>query len=281
MNSPNELQERVIKRILVAIDASPNSLAALETAARYASRFQAELVGIFVEDINLVRLSEMPFACEMGYYSATRRPLDYSEVIRQMRVQARWAQRAIELLAERANISWSFRTVRGLVASELLTAATEADILILGKTGWSRKRNLGSTARVIIAQPPRQAMVLQAGVDLERPILVIYDGSPNSKQALTTAINLQTEGIPIMVVLLTEDAETAQQHQSDIQSHFQSRETKIRYYWLPKMDIKRLAQLARLEQCSLFIIPTQSSQISGENLLALMNAVNCAVLLVR
>ncbi len=136
MNSYEDTQQNAIKRILVAIDASPHSLAALETATRFASRFHAELVGIFVEDINLVRLSEMPFSSEMGYYSATRRPINYSEIIRQLKVQARWAQRAIELLAERANIAWSFRTVRGIVASELLSAATEADLIVLGKAGW-------------------------------------------------------------------------------------------------------------------------------------------------
>lgn len=277
----NSYDSMIIKRILVALDASPHSLAALETAARFATKFQAELVGIFVEDINLVRMSEMPFASELGYYSAARRPLTSTEILRQLRVQARWAQHALALLAERAHINWSFRTVRGAVPAELLAAASEADLLILGKAGWSRKRSLGSTARVVITQPPRQAMVLQAGVHLERPILVIYDGSPNSQKALSTALNLRTEENPIMVVLLTEGAESAQALQEEIRGHFPNESSKLHFYWFPTLDIKRLAQLVRLEQCSIFIIPAQSKNIPEEDLLALMNAMDCAVLLVR
>ena len=40
-----------IRRILVAIDGSSHSLAALDAAADLASRLRAELSGLFVEDI--------------------------------------------------------------------------------------------------------------------------------------------------------------------------------------------------------------------------------------
>ena len=46
--------EPTIRRILVALDASPHSLAALEAASELADALKAELVGIFVEDVNLL-----------------------------------------------------------------------------------------------------------------------------------------------------------------------------------------------------------------------------------
>ena len=42
-------------RVLVALDPSPFGLAALEAAIQWAAELQAELQGLFVEDVNLVR----------------------------------------------------------------------------------------------------------------------------------------------------------------------------------------------------------------------------------
>ena len=71
-----EARELVIRRILVALDASRHSLAALEAAAELAARLKAELVGLFVEDIDLLRLAGLPFAREIRYPSAIIQQLD-------------------------------------------------------------------------------------------------------------------------------------------------------------------------------------------------------------
>ena len=53
-----------VRRILVALDASPHSHAALEEAAALAKPLQAELAGVFVLDAELLRLSALPVARE-------------------------------------------------------------------------------------------------------------------------------------------------------------------------------------------------------------------------
>ena len=53
-------QKPQMRRILVAVDASPHSLAALDAALRLAADLEAEIIGLFVEDINLLRLAGMP-----------------------------------------------------------------------------------------------------------------------------------------------------------------------------------------------------------------------------
>ena len=62
-------------RILVALDASPRSLAALSTAGALAAELDAELSGLFVEDINLQRLLALPFAREFCLLSGQLQPL--------------------------------------------------------------------------------------------------------------------------------------------------------------------------------------------------------------
>jgi nucleotide-binding universal stress UspA family protein len=53
-----------IRRILVALDASPHSFAALEAAAHLAAHLEAELFGLYVEDENLLRGADrFPVKC--------------------------------------------------------------------------------------------------------------------------------------------------------------------------------------------------------------------------
>ena len=48
-----------VRRIVVAIDSSSNAASALEEAAGLAARLHAELEGVYVQDINLVRLGRV------------------------------------------------------------------------------------------------------------------------------------------------------------------------------------------------------------------------------
>ena len=121
-----------IRRILVALDNSRHSLAALEAAAELAARLQAELSGLFVEDINLIRLAGLPFAQEIHYPSASLRQLSRQKLDQELKARATQARQALAAAATQANVDWSFRVVRGLVAAELLAAASDVDLLSLG-----------------------------------------------------------------------------------------------------------------------------------------------------
>ena len=87
------------ERILVALDASPQSVAALRAAAELAALMEAELEGLFIEDINLLHLCGLPFSHEIGSYTAKRRQLDNLALERQLRglaTERRDADRVLE-----------------------------------------------------------------------------------------------------------------------------------------------------------------------------------------
>src|SRR5690554_3194211 len=62
-------------RVLVLLDASRHSLAALAAAVELACRQRAELVALYVEDTDLLHCGAFPFACEIGAQSGLSRPL--------------------------------------------------------------------------------------------------------------------------------------------------------------------------------------------------------------
>lgn len=276
-------QQANVERILVALDSSPSSLAALDAAAELATGFRAELLGLFVEDINLLRLAELSFTQEVGLFSARSRRLEIRHVERQFRSQASEARRALERIAERTQLDCTFRVARGMIVSELLTAASEADMIILGKTGWSpvSRRRLGSTARSITAQGTQLTLVLQHGVRLAQPVLAIYDGTPTAKKALLAAAQLIPEKTgPLSVLVLAAESERAESLQAEASRLLSQQNRKGRYLWQQQTNANRLAQLVEAEGYNVLVIPNAGT-LEQDTLLALLDQLENPVLLVR
>ena len=287
-------RDLIIRRILVALDASPHSQAALEAAAELAARFQAELSGLFVEDINLLRLMDLPFAREVGFFSATRRQLSSRDLERQLRAQASRVRQRITAVAERARLQWSFRVTRGTITSELLTAAAEADLVILGRTGLSptRRRGLGSTARAIAHRAPAMTLLLQASTCLGPPVVVLYDGSVAAQRALVagaalvaatigeeSAARLQVQDR--LTVVLVDGSEQAASLRSEAARHLAGYGIRLRYLALTTSNIATLVQLLHAEQCGTLVVPIRGALLQEESVLELLDEIDIPVLLVR
>ena len=105
------------RHILVALDASPHSVAALMAAAELAALMEAELEGLFVEDINLLRLCGLPFGREIGSYSATARRLDNAGVERQLRALADTIEAVMARITATSAVPWRFSVRRGPVVA--------------------------------------------------------------------------------------------------------------------------------------------------------------------
>jgi nucleotide-binding universal stress UspA family protein len=276
--------EPTIRRILVALDASPHSQAALEAASELADVLKAELVGIFVEDVNLLRLAGLPFAREVGYPSGIDRPLDSPSMERELRIQAAQVRQTLAGVAERRQIRWSFRVVRGHVASELLTAAQEADLLALGRASWAstRRVRLGATARVVVAQAPHPVLLLQHGHAICQPVQLVYDESPSARRALATAAQLAAlTGGHLMVMLVMDALESGQHLQEEVDERLQVAQVKGRYRPLVNPTAEELAQALRVAGGGTLVISADHPLLEGEGLPTLVDAMDCSVVLVR
>ena len=270
-----------IRRILVAIDASPASLAALEIGAELAARFNAELVGIFVEDVNLLHLAELPFTREVGLYSTRTTRMDVTNMERQMRAQARAVRRRLASIAEGARLQWSFQTTRGIVHVALREAAENADLIVMGRTGWNKQRRLGSTARVMVLESPHHTMILRRRVRFGVPVLVAYDGSENGQKALAAISLVWDEESHLTVLILAEDAEQARHLQGEAEKFLAGLGAAPSFRWLKFVDEAILARILREEGCGVVILPAGSERLPGNKLLPFLNQTDCAVLLVR
>lgn len=223
----NPQAEPALERIIVALDASPDSLAALRAAAQLAAQLHAELHGLFVEDANLLRLCELPFLQEVGLVSATTRRIESRALERQFRALARSLQTQMASVAEAAHVPWSFRVTRGSVADELLAAAEEAQLLSLGRLGQTPGQLAGSATQTVLRRTRLPVLVMRRYEQLQAPLTLVYTGSPAAERALQLAVRLaeQMDG-PLHLVLPLAQAE-AERVSAQLQQAIRSVELHI------------------------------------------------------
>lgn len=271
---------RRIDRVLVAIDASPASLAAADSAARIASLLDAELVGLFVEDRALLRLSESPLARQVGPYGdRSDSRARSSEVSRQLRAQAHRCRVALARLAGRQKIDWSFRVVCGEVSDEILSASAETDVVSLGRFGWAlrEERRLGSIARRLLEGEGRLTLFAARDLQPGRPVVVVFDGGEAGCEALELAIRL-VRGRPERLSILTVGAsETAAQQ--EMQRAFGNNATLARVTSCEELSAEATIRHATREGAGLLVLPATAVS-KRDGLATLLCAVDCPVLVV-
>jgi len=249
-----------IGRILVALDASHHSLAALEAAAELAASMEAEI----------------------RYPSVVPVRLDRVRMERALRAQAAQAHQALARACEGRHIKWSFRVVRGEVAPEVLAAAMEADLLTLGKASrpLTLRVRLGSTARAAAARAPCCVLLLQRDVGIRPPVLVTYDGTPSTQQALTMAARLaQKQGGDLTILIIADAPDAAQRLQAQVSDLLRGRGLAVRYRRLTDPGAATLIHEVRTEGSGVLVL--SSTVLPQETLQTLLDEVGCPVLLMR
>ncbi len=279
-----ETGELVINRILVALDNSTHSIAALEAAARLAATMQAELMGLFVEDVNLLRLAALPLAKEVTWPSSARRSLDEARMARELHILASQARRALAIAAEQAEAEWTFRVVRGTVAEEVLNAALEADLLSLGRASrpLTRRVRLGSTAQAAAARSGRPVFLARRGANPELPTVVTYDGSRVGARVLAAAARMaQANDSNIIVLIMADDADQAPQLAEEANRWLKDRVAHAEYRFLPIDGEESVLEVLKQERCGLVVLGGETHSLQGPRLNAMLDELDCPVMLVR
>jgi len=282
VNTPES--EFTIRHVLVALDASAHSLAALEIATDLAAIVNAELIGLFVEDAQLLRLARSPHAREVVYPFAELRPLNIVSVKQRLEAQAEQARRSMASLANPAKVRWSFRVVRGEVDAEVLAAASDMDVLALGKTGWSlaAQAQLGSTALAAAHHAPRALLMVQRGLPFKRQVLALVDGDENSQPTLIAALRLaQAYGNRLVVLIATTRASTFKERSHKLSALLkqESEHLHVHFRQIPGNDLLSIAHAIRVEGGGILAI--NATACSTETVNQLLHHLDNPILLVR
>jgi|GEM_PF-6364347 len=145
-----------VRRVLVALDASPSSRDVATAAVELAAQWRAEIEGLFVEDRTLLELAALPLTAPAGLPRPELAEGEWSAetVERRLVLEATGARRTLEEAAARHGLRCGFEVARGHVTEEILRRLAEVDVLVLGRVGWSggRGARLGRTAATVLAR---------------------------------------------------------------------------------------------------------------------------------
>lgn len=252
-----KIRKKRVSRVLVAVDPSVHGCATMESAATFAVRLQAELVALFVEDLNLIHLAGLPFASEIDRSSGRTRQLDSKQMARALRVQAEQTRRALQRIGEQRKIRTSLKIVRGHYVAEALSAASTMDVSFLFRMGHNRK------------------------ISAMQPVWVLYDGSTGAQSALAMAKKLTVaEENDLVVLLVAHKNSVLAELQAEADERLGDRASSARFKYLASNDLADLQQAVREEGGSLLLMARDNALLTARDAQQLIDAMDCPVVLV-
>jgi nucleotide-binding universal stress UspA family protein len=277
-----------IRRILVPLDASTHSRAALEAATRLAAASGAEISGLYVEDVDLLEMCRYPFAREIGMFPARSRRLETGELEKDFRIQAEQIRQMMELLARDTAVKWSLTVRRGRVVAEIMEQIPTADLVVIGRLGRTLTgTSLGSTVRNLIEQGLGTALILKEGLQLLSPVITVYNGSKLSQQAISIAGRLAgavDKKIEIFIPAHTEDK--FEKLRSEILARVANdpgmpAEMQLKFRHIGTNVIQALFTLLSYEYRSPLVLPSDTLNGDAQSIQRLINHIDNPVLLVQ
>ncbi|OOC10349.1 MULTISPECIES: universal stress protein [Thioalkalivibrio] len=264
-------------RILVLLDASHASQAALEAAATLAATLQGELQAIFVEEADLLRSAAYPFTREIGSLSGQPRPLETGLLETRLRRRAAHLRRAAEQAAARARIHCSLEVRRGSVRREVLALTTPGDFLVLGKIGWSAATGsrLGSTARSLVHEAPgRVHLTGTRPTRPDSPVLVVVDAPETAHEALVFArARARQQRRPLTVLLVPlDDPDAARERDRALSEWVATDDPPVRVRSLRSSAPRELLRTLERQPAAEVVLGRRSPLLAGPQGDALLGA---------
>ena len=248
-----------MRRIAVTLDACQVSSSTLEEAVQLAARMGAKLEGIFVEDIDLIQLAELPFLREVRSVSRSENAINLTRMEQELRVLARRAERLLGEHAARQNVSWSFRIWRGSIDTELLTADTDADVFALTRMGatWARPATT-------------------------KAVSVVFTGTDASTRALETAMSLTTDPYKELNILLPAENEAEAMRLQELATRqLGDHAASADFILLKDGSLNDLLEVLVDSNSAVLIIERDNKLLRAQSLRRSLNNLNCPLLIVR
>lgn len=155
--------------VMLAVDVSNYSVTTVNLAVEMAASVQTSLLGVFIEDEDLLQVAGLPCTREITLPTTRERPTSIDQMQRSLRSLARQFKQTLQREAQASQITWHFDTVRGRMRDIGLKSRRDATYTILGQRVSHR------------LQSSRQ-------VPKNRKILLILDDSPRQKLALAVVL---------------------------------------------------------------------------------------------
>jgi nucleotide-binding universal stress UspA family protein len=175
-----------------------------------------------------------------------------------LRAHSEGARTALAKAAERKRVPWSFRTARGHVASEILAALAEADLLAMATLGHPFRRyfRFGSAAPERVETELPVLLLAARGAPFKGHLVVLYDGSPAAKRRISIAAELARAGANrITILIAAADRQSAERMQHGLESFLAGCGAEIHFRSFDSKDEAALIRAVKAEREGVLLLP--------------------------
>ena len=270
-----------IGRVLILLDGSRLSLAALEAAAEIASVRNAEVLGIFVEETNLLRAAGYGFAREVGGSSGLARPLEVAALETRMQTLAEQARRTLQQTMAGRGLVQSLKLCRGRVAEEVLNLMQPDDLVVLGRVGWScfPGARLGSTARILLRQAPCEVLlwVEPRHQRQSRVVVLLNHDQGANHRAVRVGAELARRSKQPLSVLIRSKPEDDSALAEDILTYLQREGIAARVKQVPESSAGAAVIAIQEESATQLVVSRSSSLFADQGAESLLSELNVPI----
>ena len=275
-----------VRRIVVALDSSAHSRAAFEAAAMLAQRLDAELEGLFVEDIDLIKLAGLPFGNEVSFSTGEARPFDGGALEQQLAREVSRARRLVEETGRTLRLRARFRVARGKTDTEVIAASGDADLLIVGAAGldigFGMRFRPGRVALVAAERAPGSVLLLRSGSVFRGSPLVPYDGSPGSERALGAALRLaRINGQGLRLLITEDDPEKNEALRARAAARAAAQHVTVTEQTAKGATLTGMCRIVQQTEADILVLSGDDPRLEGDGRRTLLERIACPVLLVR
>jgi nucleotide-binding universal stress UspA family protein len=182
----------MLRSVLVGVDGSEYSTAAVELGIQWAQRSGAVLVGLGIIDAPTIC---QPDPVPLGG-SAYKAHHDASLLTDARHKVGQFLERCARRCAE-ADVACQILQDIGLPAEQILLEAQRYDLILLGQHTFfhfETQPQPDDTLHIVLKQSPRPVVAVPATLPAGRTVVVAYDGSPHAARALHMLQVLGLEG---------------------------------------------------------------------------------------
>jgi hypothetical protein len=246
-------------RVLVAVGAAMPGHAAVETGVDLAAAVGAALEGLFVESLDLVRVSALPNARETSPLTGTRRALGTGDVERAFRVEAARLERLLATQAARTRIAWSFTVARGELWAMAL--ARNAELIVL---------EARATATTIPGTPRARG-----------PLTTVFDTTSPAWRALAATTRLaRTTGSELVILVPAGNAASARSARKEAEEWIGAGEAAG--VALPiRLEHRSVMAAARAHRSVVLVLPVSVASRWSVDVSALATDAPCPLVIAR
>jgi nucleotide-binding universal stress UspA family protein len=278
------------KRIVVAMDKEPHSLAALRTAVTLASIMSAELIGVSIHGVFKLPADQDRKSGWQGLSSTHISPINGNNGADHtggtMGAGDSAIRDALADIAEQAGIAWHFLAAETIVNPEWLSEVERADLAIMAKSNFVANQDSFSRAAALtqLLQARCLTLLTHGEMPLSLPVLVPFDGSAATERALSAACHLtkaNQQRNNLRVLLMGDDLEEVRRMESQAQAVLTQYSCQSGFRWLLDARAGELSQMLVQEDCGVLVLSGSLSPLINDLLLRLSSTVECTAVFVR